>query len=151
MYRFWKGGFESGLFTPVVAATTQGNLVVTYVRQFGYWSRIGGSKVFLAIDLQFTPTFTTAAGPIRIVGSPTGAPLQGMIFLGPVYLRGNGAVTPTFPTGTTQLVTRLVGSGTLQFAGNGSAAPNGQNNLQMSNFISGTSYFINASVDYIEA
>ncbi len=93
-------GFATGTFTPTLTFATPGDLAVSYSVQTGRYWRLG-DLVFAMVDLQATPTYSTAAGQLRIAGLPftVAAPQVAMTFQ-------HGSASPTYPTGTTTLVTR---------------------------------------------
>lgn len=64
-----QGAFASGTFTPTFTFATPGDLSNAYTTQLGDYYRIG-SLVFINLQLNVTPTFTTASGTVRIGGLP---------------------------------------------------------------------------------
>lgn len=61
--------FKSGTWTPTVTFATPGDLTVAYSLQEGHYWRVG-AMCLIAFRLDFTPTFTTASGGLRIEGLP---------------------------------------------------------------------------------
>lgn len=59
----------SGSFTPTATFLNPGDLSVSYAVQQGIYYRIG-DMVFIQIQIQFTPTYTTASGLFRITSLP---------------------------------------------------------------------------------
>jgi hypothetical protein len=52
-------------FSPTFTAATVGDLSVSYATQIGFYT-IVGSKVYVNINIKFTPTYTTASGTAKI-------------------------------------------------------------------------------------
>lgn len=112
--------FIAGTWTPVFTFATPGDLSVSYASQVGNYFKIG-PMVFWDMNLQFTPTHTTASGEARVTGLPATAGGQ----------RNFGAIVPfttglPFPAGRTFLVwdvgpgvtyLRPIGIGDAQAAG----------------------------------
>jgi hypothetical protein len=63
------GGDSTGTFTPEMTFATPGDLSVFHTKQEG-WYTTAGALVFGVINIDFTPTFTTASGNMRITGLP---------------------------------------------------------------------------------
>lgn len=61
--------YDEGTFTPTFTSSVPGDLSVSYAVQEGSYTRIGNT-VFIIYYIQFTPTFTTATGGIRLGGLP---------------------------------------------------------------------------------
>jgi len=61
--------YEEGTFNATVTFATPGDLSVSYSTQAGTYTR-RGNRVEIDVSLGFTPTFTTAAGQLRIGGLP---------------------------------------------------------------------------------
>ncbi len=107
-------GYQS--FTPTISFETPGNLSVVYAFQSGQLITSGPVK-FANISLSFTPTHTTAAGELEILGIPV-----------PITI-GMGGIVHTvsnanlaYPTSKTALVPRPVnGSSIIQIFGQGTA------------------------------
>lgn len=57
-------------FSPVFSCETPGDLSNNYVSRIGYYS-VNGNNVKIMVELEFTPTFSTASGEIRISGFPS--------------------------------------------------------------------------------
>lgn len=58
------------VWTPTITAATPGDLSVVYgATQLGVWAQ-SGSIVLIGGDVQFTPTYTTAAGALVVSGLP---------------------------------------------------------------------------------
>jgi hypothetical protein len=64
--------YQAGTFTPTVTSSTPGDLSVSYTTQVGNYQRVG-KWVQIEINLNFTPTYTTATGAVRIGGLPLAA------------------------------------------------------------------------------
>lgn len=92
--------FATGSFTPEITFATPGDLSVAYGVQLGRYWRLG-DLVLALVDLQATPTYATASGQLRITGLPftVAAPQVAMTFQ-------HGSASPTYPAGTSTLVTR---------------------------------------------
>lgn len=73
--------YEEGTFTPTFTCVTPGDLAVTYSVQQGQYVKIG-KTVFVSVLIEFTPTFTTASGAMRVASLP---------FVGTASSNGNGA------------------------------------------------------------
>jgi hypothetical protein len=56
---------QSGTWVPTVTFATPGDLSVSYASQVGRYTRIG-SLVRVVVEIEFTPTYTTASGQLRI-------------------------------------------------------------------------------------
>lgn len=59
----------SGIWTPTATFATVGDLGVSYTTQVGRYE-IRGRTAYVSCEIAFTPTFTTAAGELRIAGLP---------------------------------------------------------------------------------
>lgn len=99
-------------WTPTITFVVPGDLSVVYGVQSGTYTRVG-NLVFVTIDLEFTPTYTTASGNFRIGGFP----------INPGYSEGlqiiNHSSNITYPAGrtyvmlvtaTTQVIMRGIGT-----------------------------------------
>ena len=72
--------YVTGTITPTITFATPGDVSVAYVQQNGNYTRIG-NRVFFNVNLQCTPTYTTAAGALIIGGLPIAtAALAGFSF-----------------------------------------------------------------------
>ena len=60
---------ESQSWTPAITFATPGDVSVTYATQTGVYYVIG-KLVFVAWNLTFTPTYTTASGKLTLTGLP---------------------------------------------------------------------------------
>lgn len=67
-----------GSWVPVVTAATPGDIAVTYSQRVAsyFWRPDGLLEVM--IELEFVPTFTTAAGALRVTGFPAGLVQAGL-------------------------------------------------------------------------
>lgn len=81
-------------FTPTLTFATVGDLSVSYATQVGLYERIG-NVVNYTILLTCTPTFTTAAGALRIAGLPLTVLTGGYIFYGNIVNDGGLTYTGT--------------------------------------------------------
>ncbi len=62
--------YEEGIWTPTLTFATPGDLSVTYVNQFGRYTKLG-NVVQLSFNIRTdTFTHTTASGNLRITGLP---------------------------------------------------------------------------------
>ncbi len=61
--------YDEGNFTPTFTFATPGDLSVVYVDIEGRYTRIG-NIVYIHFFMEFTPTFTTASGAVRLGGLP---------------------------------------------------------------------------------
>lgn len=61
----------SGTWTPTITCATLGDLSVAYAAQEGYYAMLPGGLMHVGATLEFTPTFTTAAGEFRVTGLST--------------------------------------------------------------------------------
>lgn len=86
------GLLEAGTFTPVLTFATPGDVSVVYAAQLGYFWRIG-PLVFYTINLQCTPTHTTASGFLEITGLPYTAAASPVANIGS-GLTSNGITLP---------------------------------------------------------
>jgi hypothetical protein len=80
-------GLSAAAWTPTITAATVGNLSVAYSIQYGWYVKIHG-LIILSFSVQFTPTYTTATGALRIGGVPftnLGQPTPA----GPLQVQGN--------------------------------------------------------------
>jgi len=81
--------YEEGTWTPVLTATTPGDLVVAYTTQLGFYTRVG-RLVTISFNIQ-TSTFTrtTAAGNATITGLPfTSSSTAGSFPIGTLAAQG---------------------------------------------------------------
>ena len=99
--------YATGTFTPAFTFGTPGNLSVVYHKAAGTYTRMGNRVVF-DIDLDFTPTHTTASGFVSITGLPftraASAPASSLCQVFPI------SYAVTFPAGTTQAAGAIVAS-----------------------------------------
>lgn len=87
--------YEIGEFTPVFTFATAGDLSVAYSTRTGRYWRIG-AIMNIAIDLTFTPTFSTASGEATITGLPYQADANGPSkFVGTLVGDGSGLSYPS--------------------------------------------------------
>ena len=80
-------GLSAAAWTPTITAATVGDLSMAYSLQYGWYVKIHG-LVILSFSVQFTPTYTTASGGLRIGGVPYtnfGQPVPA----GPLQVQGN--------------------------------------------------------------
>lgn len=86
--------YEEGTWTPTIGVATPGDLSISYATQVGRYTRVG-NICSIECRLVFTPTYTTAAGDIRIEGLPfpslaqAGINYVGFIFTGNVIYPAN--------------------------------------------------------------
>lgn len=80
-------GLSAAAWTPTITAATVGNLSVVYSVQYGWYVKIHG-LVILSFSVQFTPTYTTASGELRIGGVPH-ANFAQPVPAGPLQVQGN--------------------------------------------------------------
>ncbi len=96
-----------GLWTPVLTFATVGDLVTHYVKQAGYWSKLG-REILVRCNLTLDGfAYTTSSGILKITGLPftaaagtysfgsgqwTGITLAGYQDIAPVVVGGNNFV-----------------------------------------------------------
>lgn len=103
-------------WTPTFTCDTPGDLSVSYATQSGYYSRVG-SIVYVSFFLEFTPTFSTASGNMRVSSFPVQASANNYAFA-PLLLSN-----VTYPAGVTNVFTYMDGSYQFTYlVGNKSAA-----------------------------
>lgn len=136
--------YDEGTFATAITAETQGNLVVTISNNNCRYVKVG-SLVSVWLYVDFTPVFTTAAGALQFAlpfTSKSGQRSVGAVgdldpdFIFPVNARWVTALL----VGNTRLVT-------LNYQTPGSA----QNQLDMSELTSGTTYRISIQMQYVAA
>jgi hypothetical protein len=130
-------------WTPVFTFATVGNLSVAYTTQNGYYMQIG-SVVFANFAIAFTPTFSTSAGNAQITGLPISSHnSSNNVATGSCYTN-----LFTYTTSTTMCVPEIVSnSSIIILSSSGSGAANG--NLTISNFTTGTAYYVVGSIAYL--
>ena len=148
-------GFEtvpaksSGTFTPTATFETVGDLSVVYAEQTGTYYRLDDFVSF-AVDIRFTPTFTTSADNLRIAGLPVQSDASGNTTLHAAQLfspSNAGPNSDAWPTGVTTLFGFLApGLTYLQLFGNGSTGYNSA--FEADDFTSGDEYFIRITGSY---
>ena len=69
-------------FTPQISFQTPGDLSVIYIAQLGRYARVGPIVTFKLI-VEFTPTYTTASGSIRILNLPVQSANDGITTIVP--------------------------------------------------------------------
>jgi hypothetical protein len=118
-------------WTPTVSCQTVGDLSVSYAVQSGFaW--ITNSMAYVRAVVEYTPTFTTASGAIKILGCPV-VPRSGTGDW-PMQI---GADSTSLDWGTfTQLVSEMKSAGTLAVRGQGDNQAQAQ--LTMANTPTGT-------------
>lgn len=132
---------ENGSFTPTVTFATPGDLSVTYGEQTGRYNKLPGNRYIVLIRLNFTATFTTASGALRVGGLPSIG--NGSWQIGQVENSSN----ITYPAGRTALLAWVVSSQTYcQIQGVGSAVNASQ--LTTANLVSGVATILNFSGPY---
>lgn len=126
--------FSAGSFTPAFTFVTPGNLSVSYTTQSGRYIRIG-PLVWCYLELNFTPTHTTASGAARATGLPFAC--------GSGFASATGTFdivtspSPSWPTGTTMVTCRAITNTTeMDFLATGSGATRA--NLTTSQFPTAT-------------
>lgn len=143
----WNISETSGIgtitnWTPVFTFAVPGDLNVTYTTQSGIYYQLG-RIIFIDYTIRCTPTFTTAAQGINILGLPT-AVNAGVNNTGSILMQGGF----TFPAGTTT-VTSLAAQGTslIQLFAFGSGVP--ATSLTAANFTSGIAVTLIGSLFYV--
>lgn len=132
---------DEGTFTPNITFATAGDLSVTYFTQTARYLKIG-NLVTITMQLDFTPTFTTASGNFRIANLPfaingtTGLALSGGLTL-PSYA-GGSEIAPRAINNQTYLQLHTMGSGITSAA---LTATNFTSGVRTALYISG-SYFV---------
>jgi hypothetical protein len=126
-------------FTPTITFATPGNLTVSYTTQTGAYVKVGPMVLFW-MSLAFTPTYTTASGPINISVPPV-APTDAQWVWD---VRSLGTVT--WPSGVTAIQMRVSGGPVLTLFGIGSGGTNPS--FGTTQFISGTAYTLQFSGYY---
>lgn len=131
----------SDTFTPVFTFETPGDVSVSYVRQTGYYSKIG-NLVTVMLDMTFTPTYSSSSGGGRITGLPYGG------------ITGTSQMAPVFPNnlmswgaGDTMTMGLINGTGTqfeLYTIGSGS----GRSDMGTTTFPSGSQRIIRITGSY---
>lgn len=118
--------------SPTITFATPGDLSVAYTTQSLKYSLIGG-MYYISFAVDFTPTYTTASGALRIEGLPA--------TIGAVY----GAIpvtaitsTLTFPAGVTAIYAYPPNATYLTIIGLGSATANVT--FTTTQFVSGVAY-----------
>lgn len=136
--------YDEGTFATAITAETQGNLIVTISNNNCRYVKVG-SLVSVWLFVDFTPVFTTAAGALQFAlpfVSKSGQRSIGVVgdfdpdFIWPTNARWMTALL----TGNTRLLTL-----------NYQTPGNAQNQLDMSELTSGTTYRINIQMQYVAA
>lgn len=126
-------------YLPTITFQTPGNLSVVYTNQSGT-IYIKGKEVSLNISLQFTPTYTTAAGNF-IINAPF------VNFRGLTATVTTLGTNVTFPAGVTQVNPAiLLGSNSITLRGMGSTT---DTTFGVTQFVSGTQYTMTVQVIYL--
>lgn len=129
-------------WTPVITFDTPGNLSVSYTTQVGYYTRVG-NIVHVEYNIDFSPTFTTASGNLRVTGLPV------TLNASAPYAMGNLLIQPpTFPVGCTSVFTQAVPNNTYFVIGaNGSAVAAAY--FTVTQITSGGNYILTGSFSYL--
>lgn len=117
-------------FQPTVSCLTPGNLSVAYTQQTGSYVKIG-PITFWTIYIQFTPTFSTAAGQV-FLNVPIWTNTQGNYLWAPVV----DSFGFSYPSGCTMLGIQYTNANQLSLWAGGSSAAN--QGVVITNFTSGT-------------
>lgn len=120
-------------WTPLITFATPGDLAVAYTTQVAWYVKNGAQVVF-SVALTFTPTYTTAAGALRVSGLPVAAIFgNNMQWVFPLLVN----LAATWPTGATQAVARIQGNNGNIFDFEGVGSGVAAANFTTANFPSG--------------
>lgn len=138
--------YDFSQFVPSITFATPGDLTVVYggIRS-GKVLKIGKYRK-VSVNIEFTPTYTTAAGVFFITGFPDATNYD---FGG--YIAGMGtSANLVFPVGATQIITRCEGAGTRgHLVGIGTSFS--ETDLTVTNFGSGQIQLLQAVFEYMVA
>jgi len=136
--------YEEGTWTPLITATTPGNLTVAFSSQSGVYTKIGRTVTVTFFLTTSTFTHSTASGEIRISGLPfTVANTAGAAgystgtLASQGWVKANYFVTLASVQNATEL--RIVGTGSSQ----------NLDNILITNMPSGSLVFLRGSITYI--
>lgn len=121
---------------PTITFVTPGDLSVAYPSTSFIYRRIGDAIIY-RLRVQFTPTYTTASGAIRVGGFPVAANALSS-GAGSFAVFQGGSTLPAFPAGTTFLYASLLASQTVAIVTAGGSAA--VSSISTTQILSGNTY-----------
>jgi hypothetical protein len=130
-------GVPGQFFNPTVIFSTLGNATFAYAIQSGYYFSVNNNIVIFGLRLRFTPTYTTAAGELRVVVPWTNSnPSRGQ---GGVAITAFSGTILSYPAGTTFLALGMPSAASyISIAAYGSGIT--ASSLQVAQILSGSQY-----------
>lgn len=133
---------SNGTFNSTITAATVGDLSVVYTNQSSQYTRIG-NLVYVRWQCNFTPTFTTASGSLRL----SGLPFTVLEDAGGAMMYSSGATPMTYPA-SRPFVVPYAGGGTTYVTLSASGSGQNSADVSMSNITSGSQLYIEFSITY---